>query len=129
LFVVAGPRSFHKGEEIVMLVGRTADVQVFGRRDDDPSGALSAGVRKAPRHEIAGCWAAAVRRMLWGFRHRGWYSGLNGSDWRARFAIKHGRGHRFERAMCAQSDRLGGAASESSEQMRALARPAGSKQE
>jgi hypothetical protein len=27
----------------------------------------TAGVRKAPRHEIAGCWASTVQRALWGF--------------------------------------------------------------
>jgi len=29
--------------------------------------ARTAGVRKAPRHEIAGCWAPTVQRALWGF--------------------------------------------------------------
>src|SRR5213078_1796711 len=29
--------------------------------------ALAAGVRKAPRHEIAGCGAPTVQRALWGF--------------------------------------------------------------
>jgi hypothetical protein len=32
-----------------------------------------AGVRKAPRHEIAGCWALTVQRPysgLWGFKER-----------------------------------------------------------
>jgi len=31
------------------------------------SSAPTAGVRKAPRHEIAGGWAPAVLRALWGF--------------------------------------------------------------
>jgi hypothetical protein len=31
--------------------------------------AQAAGVRKAPRHEIAGCWAPTVQRALWGFGH------------------------------------------------------------
>src|SRR5690349_7782562 len=41
----------------------------------------TAGVGKAPRHEIAGGGAAPVQRRLWGFgrgRH-GWDSGLLGS--------------------------------------------------
>jgi len=29
--------------------------------------ARTAGVRKAPRHEVAGSWALAVQRALWGF--------------------------------------------------------------
>src|SRR6266849_7099505 len=29
--------------------------------------ARTAGVRKAPRHEIAGCGAPTVQRVLWGF--------------------------------------------------------------
>jgi hypothetical protein len=29
--------------------------------------AATAGVRKAPRHEIAGCGALTVQRVLWGF--------------------------------------------------------------
>src|SRR5713226_4364306 len=29
--------------------------------------AETAGVRKAPRHEIAGCGAPTVQRVLWGF--------------------------------------------------------------
>src|ERR1700688_4310410 len=33
---------------------------------DHPS-ARTAGVRKAPRHEIAGCGAPTVQRALWGF--------------------------------------------------------------
>ena len=32
-----------------------------------PSMRAAAGVRKAPRHEIAGCGALMVPRMLWGF--------------------------------------------------------------
>src|SRR5260370_17269574 len=32
----------------------------------DHSHARTAGVRKAPRHEIAGCGALMVRRALWG---------------------------------------------------------------
>jgi hypothetical protein len=31
--------------------------------------AEAAGVRKAPRHEIAGWGRRVVRRALWGFRH------------------------------------------------------------
>ena len=29
--------------------------------------AVAAGVQKAPRHEVAGGWAPAVQRALWGF--------------------------------------------------------------
>jgi len=29
--------------------------------------AVAAGVQKAPRHEVAGNWALAVQRALWGF--------------------------------------------------------------
>ena len=29
--------------------------------------AVAAGVQKAPRHEVAGSWAPAVQRALWGF--------------------------------------------------------------
>jgi len=43
-------------------------VQVFGRRHDDPfPRGVAAGVQKAPRHEVAGSWAPAVLRGLWGF--------------------------------------------------------------
>jgi hypothetical protein len=43
-------------------------VQVFGRRHDEPfRTAVAAGVQKAPRHEVAGSLALAVRRALWGF--------------------------------------------------------------
>lgn len=34
--------------------------------------AVAAGVRKAPRHEIAGNVALTVPRALWGFRHESW---------------------------------------------------------
>ena len=43
-------------------------VQVFGRRQE--RGARHAeltGVQKAPRHEVAGSWAPAGQRALWGF--------------------------------------------------------------
>jgi hypothetical protein len=33
----------------------------------DHPDARTAGVRKAPRHEIAGCEAPTVQRVLWGF--------------------------------------------------------------
>jgi hypothetical protein len=36
------------------------------------SGADAAGVRKAPRHEIAVEHVTAVPRTLWGFGRRGW---------------------------------------------------------
>ena len=43
-------------------------VQVFGRRQrGDAPHAQLAGVQKAPRHEVAGNWAPAVQRALWGF--------------------------------------------------------------
>jgi hypothetical protein len=43
-------------------------VQVFGCRHAEtiPTPG-TAGVRKAPRHEIAGCGAPTVQRVLWGF--------------------------------------------------------------
>jgi len=43
-------------------------VLVFGRRQrrDTPQAQL-AGVQKAPRHEVAGSWAPARQRALWGF--------------------------------------------------------------
>ena len=45
--------------------------------------ALTAGVRKAPRHEIAGGGAPAVQRALWGFSGdgHGWDSGLGCQEW------------------------------------------------
>jgi hypothetical protein len=39
----------------------------LGRRDDDPSTCAGAGVREAPRHEIAVGDVPAVRRALWEF--------------------------------------------------------------
>ena len=50
---------------------RSAFVQVFGRRQSRAlPRAHAAGVRKAPRHEIAaGGSAAAVPQALWGFGH------------------------------------------------------------
>ena len=30
--------------------------------------ALTAGVQKAPRHEVAGSWATGWQRVLWGFK-------------------------------------------------------------
>src|SRR6516165_9175778 len=46
----------------------SAHVLVFGRRQrrDTPQAQL-AGVQKAPRHEVAGSWARARQRALWGF--------------------------------------------------------------
>jgi hypothetical protein len=41
-------------------------VQVFGCRHAETIPTLT-GVRKAPRHEIAGCGAPTVQRALWGF--------------------------------------------------------------
>src|ERR1700756_5860406 len=46
----------------------TAIVQVFGRRQQRGSSrAQLTGVQKAPRHEVAGSWAPAGQRALWGF--------------------------------------------------------------
>ena len=45
----------------------SASVQVFGRRQQRNSPhAHRAGVQKAPRHEVAGSWAAAGKLALWG---------------------------------------------------------------
>ena len=43
-------------------------VMVFGRRQQGgvPHAQLT-GVPKAPRHEVAGSWAPAEQRALWGF--------------------------------------------------------------
>ena len=40
------------------------------QRQDAPQAQL-AGVRKAPRHEVAGSWAPAGQRVLWGLYERG----------------------------------------------------------
>jgi len=46
----------------------SAIVQVFGRRQSRGSRrAPLTGVQKAPRHEVAGSWAPAGQRALWGF--------------------------------------------------------------
>src|SRR6201997_1400615 len=46
----------------------SVDVQVFGRRQQRGSRhAQLTGVQKAPRHEVAGSWAPAGQRALWGF--------------------------------------------------------------
>jgi len=46
----------------------SAVVQAFGRRQwQDTQHSQRAGVQKAPRHEVAGRWAPAEQRALWGF--------------------------------------------------------------
>src|SRR6201993_1535280 len=46
----------------------SGNVQVFGRRQQRGSRhAQLTGVQKAPRHEVAGSWAPAGQRALWGF--------------------------------------------------------------
>jgi hypothetical protein len=42
-------------------------VLVFGRRQQGASAGSLTGVQKAPRHEVAGSWAPAEQRALWGF--------------------------------------------------------------
>ena len=57
----------------------SAPVQVFGRRDDEAIHALMrpATENLGTRHEVAGSWAAAVQRALWGFDVG---AGLNGGQ-------------------------------------------------
>jgi hypothetical protein len=57
--------------------------------------APTAGVRKAPRHEIAGGGALAAQRALWGFRRcgQGEDGGLRGQRWAGRNADS-AMGHR-----------------------------------
>ena len=56
--------------------GTAAAVQVFGRRRHQASPrARTAGVQKAPGHEVAGSRAAAGRRALWGFQVSGAFDG------------------------------------------------------
>jgi hypothetical protein len=51
-------------------------VQVFGRRRCRASPrSRRAGVQKAPGREVAGSWAAAGRRALWGFEVSGAFAG------------------------------------------------------
>ena len=47
--------------------------------DDEPLNPLTAGVRKAPRHEIAVGGAAAVPQALWGLSHGVWRRGWVGA--------------------------------------------------
>src|SRR6516165_480031 len=48
--------------------GTALHVEVFGRRQQRGSRhAQLTGVQKAPRHEVAGSWAPAGHRALWGF--------------------------------------------------------------
>ena len=67
--VVARPRRrVNRIELLFAAVHESVHVQVFGRRQwRDYRRAQSAGVRKAPRQEIAGCGAPTVQRALWGF--------------------------------------------------------------
>ena len=52
----------------VKVWANSVHVQVFGRRHDETlPRTVAAGVRKAPRHEVAGSLALAVQRALWGF--------------------------------------------------------------
>ncbi len=59
-----------------LVSGTVAPVQVFGRRRHRGSPhARRAGVQKAPGREVAGSWAAAGRRALWGFQVSGAFDG------------------------------------------------------
>ena len=58
----ADERSGHAAPDI--FAGTSAVVKVFGRRRDELSTALTAGGRKAPRHEIAGSGALTAQRAL-----------------------------------------------------------------
>jgi len=62
---------------------RTSEfVQVFGRRRwRAPQPADTAGVRKAPRHEIAVGGAAAVPQALWGLSHGVWLGDVGWGRW------------------------------------------------
>ena len=88
--------------------GMAASVQVFGRRDDEAiHAARRAGVRKAPRQEIAGGGAPAVPRTLWGFSRGLGLRRLDRSGCGDRFSAKPGRVRWGEQAICALHDRIG----------------------